>query len=265
MVRVANKFLKEGHLIVSTKGRAYGSDQEYFATKASAHSELPLVALVSRGTASGAEILAGAIQDHGRGLIVGESTFGRGTIQSVYRISEGNGLVLTTARYYTPSGRSIQDDDSASPDDIRSGSGIVPDIHVTSPTLPPPLLYLLSVQAFSRYAVRFAPEGGRRPASPMGASELPIPMHARLIDQRFEVDEEALSDFFDFLKQEGVDFSREELLQHRDTLATLLKQQIFTALWGEGAGVRATIARDPQVQRALEVIPEAAKLPGVSR
>ena len=101
-VSVSNKFLDKGSLIVYTRGRTPGSDQEYIANRPSTHDTLPLVVLVSRGSASASEIVAGAIQDHDRGLIVGENTFGKGLVQSIYRISEGNGLALTTAKYYTP-------------------------------------------------------------------------------------------------------------------------------------------------------------------
>ncbi len=107
-VGVADKFLKKGQVIVSHHGRnspekvyraAHGSTQDY-----------PIVVLVNHGTASAAEIVSGAIQDHDRGLIAGETTFGKGLVQTVYRLSENTGLALTTAKYYTPSGRLIQRD-----------------------------------------------------------------------------------------------------------------------------------------------------------
>ena len=107
-IRVSNLFLPQGVKIVSTRGRVRNADQDYFATEKSEYTELPLVVLVNRNSASASEIVAGAIQDHDRGLVVGETTFGKALVQSVYRISEGAGLALTTARYYTPSNRLIQ-------------------------------------------------------------------------------------------------------------------------------------------------------------
>jgi carboxyl-terminal processing protease len=96
-VAVSNKFLKKGALIVYTRGRTDGSDYDYVANRASSHLDMPLVVLVNRGSASASEIVSGAIQDHDRGLIVGETTFGKGLVQSIYRISEGNGLALTSS------------------------------------------------------------------------------------------------------------------------------------------------------------------------
>src|SRR5215475_4119128 len=106
-VGVADKFLRKGQVIVSHHGRA-SQEKRYVATHGNGGKEYPLVVLVNRGTASAAEIVAGAIQDHDRGLIVGETTFGKGLVQTVYPLSENTGLALTTAKYYTPSGRLIQ-------------------------------------------------------------------------------------------------------------------------------------------------------------
>ena len=109
-VNVSDKFLKEGQIVVSQRGRAF-PDQVYRA----AHGEegtdkYPIVVLVNRNTASAAEIVSGALQDHDRALIVGETTFGKGLVQTVFNISEDTGLALTTYHYYTPSGRLIQRD-----------------------------------------------------------------------------------------------------------------------------------------------------------
>src|SRR5437588_12108842 len=108
-VGVADKFLHKGQLIVYHHGRS-SPEKRYVASHGNGGKEFPLVVLVNRGTASAAEIVAGAIQDHDRGLIVGETTFGKGLVQTVYPLSENTGLALTTAKYYTPSGRLIQRD-----------------------------------------------------------------------------------------------------------------------------------------------------------
>src|SRR5207237_853262 len=106
-VGVADKFLRKGAVIVSHHGRS-SPEKRYVASHGNGGKEYALVVLVNRGTASAAEILAGAIQDHDRGLIAGETTFGKGLVQTVYPLSENTGLALTTAKYYTPSGRLIQ-------------------------------------------------------------------------------------------------------------------------------------------------------------
>src|SRR5438046_2947772 len=108
-VGVADKFLRKGQLIVSHHGRS-SAEKRYVAAHGNGGKEYPLVVLVNRGTASAAEIVAGAIQDHDRGLVAGETTFGKGLVQTVYPLSENTGLALTTAKYYTPSGRLIQRD-----------------------------------------------------------------------------------------------------------------------------------------------------------
>src|SRR5881296_829769 len=108
-VGVADKFLRKGALIVSHHGRS-SPEKRYTAAHGNGGKDYPLVVLVNRGTASAAEIVAGAIQDHDRGLVAGETTFGKGLVQTVYPLSENTGLALTTAKYYTPSGRLIQRD-----------------------------------------------------------------------------------------------------------------------------------------------------------
>src|SRR5678816_3912744 len=107
-IRVSNRFLPKGDLIVYTRGRVANSDQDYRATQQSDYLQLPMITLVNRNSASASEIVSGALQDHDRSLIVGETTFGKALVQSVYRVSEGAGVAVTTARYYTPSGRLIQ-------------------------------------------------------------------------------------------------------------------------------------------------------------
>ena len=116
-VNIADGFLEEG-LIVTTRGRNASMEIEFRAQPGTWMPGVPLAILVDRGSASASEVLAGALQDHGRGVIMGERTFGKGSVQSVLPLRNGGGIKLTTARYYTPSGRSIQ------------AEGIVPDVAV---------------------------------------------------------------------------------------------------------------------------------------
>ena len=112
-IDVASEFLPRGQVIVSVKGRTEYSDPIVYKSNGSDPEDVPLVVLINRGTASASEIVAGAIQDHGRGLIVGETSFGKGLVQHVFQLPFNTGLTLTTARYYTPYGRSLQRDYSS--------------------------------------------------------------------------------------------------------------------------------------------------------
>lgn len=116
-VKISDRFIESG-LIVSVEGRKEDQKMKFYAHPDGNHAHYPLVVLVNGGSASGAEIVAGAIQDQGRGIIVGTQTFGKGSVQTIIPLKDGSGLRLTTARYYTPNGRSIQ------------AKGIVPDILV---------------------------------------------------------------------------------------------------------------------------------------
>src|SRR5215813_1770768 len=107
-IKVANEFLPKGRMIVYTRGRVPNSDSDYRATEESEFTDIPIVLMANRDSASASEIVTGALQDHDRAYVVGETTFGKALVQSVYRISNNAGLALTTAHYYTPSGRLIQ-------------------------------------------------------------------------------------------------------------------------------------------------------------
>ncbi len=112
-IDVSGEFLPRGQVVVSVKGRTEYSKPVVFESTGSNPSDVPLVVLINRGTASASEIVAGAIQDHGRGLIVGETSFGKGLVQRIFQLPFSTGLTLTTARYYTPYGRSLQRDYSS--------------------------------------------------------------------------------------------------------------------------------------------------------
>src|SRR5437763_2225693 len=112
-VGVADHFLDKGQMIVYTKGRTPDSEQNYLAPGKHQHLDMPMVVVVNRGSASASEIVAGALQDHDRGLVVGETSWGKGLLQSVYTLQYGAGLALTTSKYFTPSGRNLQRDYSS--------------------------------------------------------------------------------------------------------------------------------------------------------
>jgi carboxyl-terminal processing protease len=263
-VGVADKFLKKGQLIVSHHGRS-SPEKRYTAAHGNGGKDYPLVVLVNRGTASAAEIVAGAIQDHDRGLIVGETTFGKGLVQTVYPLAENTGLALTTARYYTPSGRLIQRDYSNlslydyyyardkeennanhevkltdSGRTVYGGGGILPDVKLPAVKSNKFQDTLLQRYAFFNFAKRY--------------------VVGHKVTQNFEVDEVVLQDFRKFLDDEKIPFTEAELIENHDWLRSNIKSELFVDSFGQEEGLKVRAETDPEVMKALELLPQARAL-----
>jgi carboxyl-terminal processing protease len=284
-IRVANRFLTRGQMVVYTRGRVPNSDEDYRATETSEYTDLPLVILVNRNSASASEIVAGAVQDHDRGLIVGERTFGKALVQSVYRISGGAGLALTTGRYYTPSGRLIQRPWDGSFDEyftytlkeqtqaqaprseadlkytdvgrkVFGGGGIEPDRLVAGPvegfdpTRSGRLLY--ARQTFERYAERFSAEGDTR----IGGQA----QNRQVVARGFTVTDAMVTDYRAFLTRESYKVDETDFAKDQAFIRAMIRYQIDLALFGIDEARRNLIGQDPQAQVALGLFAEAEQL-----
>ena len=264
-VGVADKFLKKGQVIVSHHGRS-SPEKIYRAAHGNGGRDFPLVVLVNRGTASAAEIVSGAIQDHDRGLVAGETTFGKGLVQTVYPLSENTGLALTTAKYYTPSGRLIQRDYTGvslydyyyireqeansnagkevkltdSGRTVYGGGGITPDVKI------PPLKTsrfedsLLQKYAFFNFAQRY--------------------LQGRTVDKNFEVNDQVMQEFRKFLDGQKITYTEAEINEGADWIKSNIKSEIFIAQFGQQEGLRVHAETDPQVLAALNLLPKAKEL-----
>jgi carboxyl-terminal processing protease len=288
---VSNLFLEKGDLVVYTKGRHKRDESSYRTEADSPWTDLPLVVLVSRHSASASEIVAGAIQDHDRGLIVGETTFGKGLVQTIMELRNvrGYALALTTARYYTPSGRSIQRDyaslaleDYVVPQDrhgcdthnggeteltaagrtVYGGDGIRPDYCVPRATPSRLVASLITRQAVMGFARTFEARRTQGEAEIEGAgSRSKVAIEGiRIIDSDFEVGEETFEQFRGYIAEQGIEVEAEELNEHRDEILRVVEEEIIRQVFGEGEARRRTAKWDPQVRKALEVVQMSALL-----
>jgi carboxyl-terminal processing protease len=287
---VSNLFLKKGQLVVFTRGRSKRDESNYITETESPFVNMPLVVLTSRHSASASEIVAGAIQDHDRGLLVGETTFGKGLVQTIMplRNVRGYALSLTTARYYTPSGRSIQRDygstaleDYYSPRDrkacdqgsgdakltdagrkVYGGDGITPD-YCVEPEAPTKFVStLIGRQAILNFAKKFeAAEGaGGTQIAGTGSRSKGLAEGLRFIGRDFKVDDGVWADFRAFLDGRKIAYTQADLEANRDPLSRLILEEVVRQVFGEGEARRRTMSWDPQVKKALEVMPRAELL-----
>jgi carboxyl-terminal processing protease len=288
---VSNLFLKKGQMVVFTRGRARRDESSYVTEVEGRFADMPLIVLTSKHSASASEIVAGAIQDHDRGLIVGETTFGKGLVQTIMplRNLRGYALALTTARYYTPSGRSIQRDyGSTALEDyympakerrtcdqegedakltdagrkVYGGDGITPDFCVSPETPNKFMTYLLARQAFIGFS-RFyaAPEGtGRTQIAGAGSRSDLASAKVKVVKRDFVVDDAMLAEFKSYLEQRKLRHTPADLQANREPIARLIQEEVLRQAFGEAEARKRTMAWDPQVQKALELAPKAAQL-----
>jgi carboxyl-terminal processing protease len=269
-VAVADMFLEKNQLIVSHRGRA-SQERRYYAVRGNQGVKVPLVAIINGSTASASEIVVGAIQDHDRGLVVGETSFGKGLVQTVSQLSENTGLALTTAKYYTPSGRLIQRDYKTvslydyhynrkgpeKPTEVKltdsgrqvyGGGGISPDVIVAAPKLNRFRETLMQrdvffpfeagVGGFTRHYLGLKPE----------------------VTKNFIVDDAVLLEFRRYLDKQGIGYTEPEIAENLVWIKRKIKREVLTSVFGLSEGYKVELEDDVQVQKAVDSIPQARAL-----
>lgn len=263
-VAVSDHFLRKGQLIVYQYGRA-AREQRYYARQGNQGDDYPMVVLVNRYTASAAEIVTGALQDHDRALVLGEPSFGKGLVQSVFLLSEHAGLALTTAHYYTPSGRLIQRDyaqvspydyfyrpeDAATPHSqtrltdggrqVFGGGGIQPDVDVPRPALDSVDQELAEHDAVGDFAQHY------------------LAVH-KTIPRDFQVTPEIADEFSAYLSSHHFNITRAQLDANASFLDAQIQDQLVGIVYGRDQELKLEAENDPLVAKAIDSLPQAAAL-----
>lgn len=265
-VAVAGHYLRKGEVVVSHRGRA-SAEKPYLARGSANGQNYPIVVLVNRYSASAAEIVAGALQDHDRAWILGETTFGKGLVQTVFPLEDNTGLALTTAHYYTPSGRLIQRDysnisfldyyygkrtETKNPLDVKStdsgrtvygGGGITPDQKYEAPKYNKLQTELLRKYAFFNFTAKWF--GGRANAK---------------LPKGWEPDAGVMAEFRDYAMKQDIPFTDAEWNENRTWIQQQLKREMYATGFSYEDSQKVAIESDPMVAKAIDAMPEARAL-----
>jgi carboxyl-terminal processing protease len=278
-VEVSEEFAPRGKKVVYTRGRDPSQNKDFFSSSDQPHSRYPLVVLVNQYTASASEIVSGAVQDLDLGLVAGQTTFGKGLVQTVIPLTrsvKGPKLKLTTAKYYTPSGRCIQKDEQlkdgalasaddeegdtpALPDSMKAnkpkpeyhtemgrvvfgGGGITPDVELDEVKFPRMVEDLESKQLFFKYAVKYAAKHSGAPA-------------------KYAITPSIREDFVQLLKFEKFDFDADSLQAAQRFVDTGLRRELARRYANDEEAYRVAIEDDDQVRSAAALFEKAPTLP----
>ncbi|MGB6431123.1 MAG: S41 family peptidase [Candidatus Acidiferrales bacterium] len=273
-IAVSDKFLDKNQLIVSDHGRA-SPEKRYYAVSGNRGVTCPLVVLINGGSASAAEIVTGSIQDHDRGLVVGDQSFGKGLVQSVSQLSEDTGLALTIARYYTPSGRLIQRDykdislydylynhKTPAPTEVKltdggrqvtGGGGITPDVVIAAPK---PNDF---EQDLFRHDVFYPNYPYANPLSVGGFTTWYLGTKPD-VTRSFDADDAVIAEFRKYLDKAGVKYTDADITANLDWIRHMIKLEVITSVYGLNDGYKVELEDDPQLDKAVESLPQARAL-----
>jgi carboxyl-terminal processing protease len=260
--QVSSAFLQKGDTIVSTKGRTSDTRNDMICRSDGKFRELPLIILVNDSSASASEIVAGAVQDHNRGLILGERTHGKGLVGSQFQTRMDTAVQVTTAQYFTPSGRNIQkpfdiphrkamsrgsthdsndgSENSSSKDTNDMGGGIIPDVIVEEPDMTPLMFFLESQRTFFDYAVNNSDD-------------------FKNIDETFVLTDELLSDFVKTVLGSHSEITENDISENRHTIRSSLHREIVSVHVNLDEADKLRVMELKAVQKALALFPEIDK------
>jgi len=268
-VGMADMFLDKNEIVVSHRGRA-SQERRYYAVRGNQGIEVPVIVLINGQSASASEIVSGAIQDHDRGLIVGEVSFGKGLVQTQFPLTEDTALLLTTARYYTPSGRLIQRDyknvslydyhynpqpptkpevkltDSGR--QVFGGGGITPDDIIAAPK-PDDFEQMLY-----RRGVFYSQQQGVGDFIRFYLGEKPD------ITKDFVVNDAVVAEFRKYLDKQKIKYTDADIQANISWLKWQIKREVFTSYFGLNDGYKVELQDDVQLEKAIELIPQAKAL-----
>lgn len=284
-IAISSHFLKQGQMVVYTRGRVQNSDQQYPAITQGDFLTTPLIVLVNRGSASASEIVSGAMQDHDRALIIGEQTFGKALVQSVYRIANGAGLALTTGRYYTPSGRMIQRPWDGAFDDyltyglrdqnehrehpaaqlkytdggrkVYGGGGIEPDHFMMGPIKGFAPSYdarqLFNRGMFVGFAEKFTAEGDDRPMNRRASNQ-------HKVSRGFEITPAVFDEFKQYVAEQRMHVAESVFTTDAAFIKAMIHYEADVDLFGVEEARRQLLRVDPQWKFASGYFDEAKAL-----